>query len=86
MRGPWVQGKFAGDVLNAGFDLFLDLRELGCTLGVAAITSILFGILPAFRAADRAFTPRAKVSMASAIRTVKPVWRAVYHTSRAPVS
>lgn len=37
-----------------------DLRVLGFTLGVTAITSILFGTLPAFRAAGVEFTPALK--------------------------
>ncbi|HLY42343.1 MAG TPA: ABC transporter permease [Terracidiphilus sp.] len=41
-------------------DLTPDLRVLGFTLGVTAITTILFGILPAFRAADLEFTPALK--------------------------
>ena len=37
-----------------------DLRVLGFTLAVTVLTAILFGILPAFRAADRAFAPALK--------------------------
>jgi len=37
-----------------------DLRVLGFTLGVTVLTAILFGTLPAFRAADRAFMPALK--------------------------
>lgn len=41
-------------------DLAPDLRVLGFTLVVTLITSILFGILPAFRAAGLEFTPALK--------------------------
>jgi predicted permease len=37
-----------------------DLRVLGFTLGVTVLTSILFGTLPAFRAAGLEFTPALK--------------------------
>jgi predicted permease len=37
-----------------------DLRVLGFTLGITLITSILFGTLPAFRAAGLEFTPALK--------------------------
>lgn len=41
-------------------NLVPDLRVLGFTLGVTVLTSILFGMLPAFRAAGLEFTPALK--------------------------
>jgi predicted permease len=37
-----------------------DLRVLGFTLGITVLTALLFGALPAFRAAGREFTPALK--------------------------
>jgi len=48
-----------------------DLRVLGFTLGVTVLTAILFGTLPAFRAADRAFTPALKDGRGSSPSTVR---------------
>jgi predicted permease len=44
----------------APLNLAPDLRVLGFTLGVTVLTSLLFGALPAFRAAGLEFTPALK--------------------------
>jgi predicted permease len=44
----------------APLNLAPDLRVLGFTLGVTVLTSLLFGTLPAFRAAGLEFTPALK--------------------------
>ena len=54
-------------------DLTPDLRVLGFTLGVTAITSILFGILPAFRAAGLEFTPALKEGRGSSAASTRGV-------------
>ena len=54
-------------------DLTPDLRVLGFTLGVTFLTSVLFGILPAFRAADLEFTPALKEGRGSSSASARGV-------------
>jgi predicted permease len=54
-------------------DLTPDLRVLGFTLGVTFITSILFGTLPAFRAAGLEFTPALKEGRGSSSASARGV-------------
>ena len=50
-----------------------DLRVLGFTLGITGLTSILFGILPAFRAAGLEFTPALKDARGSSTSSTRGV-------------
>lgn len=61
----WKASKLLLNMATPGPDplplnLVPDLRVLGFTLGVTVLTSILFGTLPAFRAAGLEFTPAFK--------------------------
>ena len=50
-----------------------DLRVLGFTLGITVLTSILFGVLPAFRAAGLEFTPALKNARGSSTLSTRGV-------------
>jgi predicted permease len=66
--GVALAWKASGMLLNMAtpgpdpvpLNLTPDLRVLGFTLGVTVLTSLLFGILPAFRATGLEFTPALK--------------------------
>jgi predicted permease len=58
----WIRGGVA-------LDAQLDLRVLGFTAGVSALTGILFGMAPAWRAGKTQLTPNIKVQIGDAGRT-----------------
>jgi predicted permease len=61
----WTQWIRGGAVLDAS----LDLRVLGFAAGISALTGILFGIAPAWRAGQTQLAPNLKVQIGSAGRT-----------------
>ena len=58
----WIRG-------GAALDASLDLRVLGFTAGISALTGILFGIAPAWRAGHAQLAPNIKVQIGNAGRT-----------------
>src|SRR5215472_4623388 len=61
----WTQWIRGGEPLEAT----LDLRVLGFAAGISALTGILFGIAPAWRAVQTHLTPNVKVQIGNARRT-----------------
>jgi len=61
----WTQWIRGGAALEAS----LDLRVLGFTAGLSALTGILFGMVPAWQAGQTQLTPNVKVQTGSAGRT-----------------
>jgi len=60
----WTQWIRGGTVLEAN----LDLRVLGFTAGISALTGILFGIVPSWRAGRTQLTPNVKVQIGNSGR------------------